>query len=47
MIKSAAGDDDMDIAKKFLDEGKPLEALERLKKIFPTAADEWSVHELI
>ena len=37
----------MDIAKKFLNEGKPLEALERLKKILPTAADEWRVHELI
>lgn len=37
----------MDIAKKLLDEGKPLEALERLKKILPTTADEWRVHELI
>ena len=37
----------MDIAKKFLEEGKPLEALERLKKILPTAEEQWRVHELI
>ena len=39
----------MDVAKKFLDDGKPLEALDRLKKILSTAdaADEWKVHELI
>ena len=39
----------MDIAKKFLDDGKPQDALERLKKILPTVDenDEWRVHELI
>ncbi len=39
----------MDIAKKFLDDGKPQDALERLKKILPTIDenDEWRVHELI
>ena len=37
----------MDVAKRFLDEGKPQEALERLKKILPTAQDEWRIHELI
>ena len=37
----------MDIAKKLLDEGKPLEALDRLKKFLPTTAEEWRVHELI
>ncbi len=36
----------MDIAKKFLDENKPSEALERLKKLLPTD-DEWRIHELI
>ncbi|MBR3747978.1 MAG: hypothetical protein IKN27_13565, partial [Selenomonadaceae bacterium] len=39
----------MEIAKKFLDDGKPQDALERLKKILPTVdeKDEWRVHELI
>ena len=36
----------MNIAKKFLDENKPQEALERLKKLLPTD-DEWRIHELI
>ena len=39
----------MDIAKKFLDEGKPQEALERLKELLPTCdiENQWRVHELI
>ncbi|MBE8955404.1 MAG: hypothetical protein SR2Q5_07050 [Quinella sp. 2Q5] len=39
----------MDIAKKFLDAGKPAEALERLKGLLETVSrrDEWQVHELI
>ena len=37
----------MDLAKKLLDEGKSQEALERLKKLLPTAQEEWRVHELI
>ena len=39
----------MDTAKKLLDDGRPLEALARLKNILPTvdASDEWRVHELI
>ena len=36
----------MDVAKKFLAAGKPLEALERLKKLLPNS-EEWRVHELI
>ena len=36
----------MDIAKKLLTAGKPLEALERLKKLLPSD-DDWRVHELI
>ena len=37
----------MEYAKKLLDEGKPQEALDRLKKILSTTEDEWRVHELI
>ncbi|MBO4779207.1 MAG: hypothetical protein J5497_01070, partial [Selenomonadaceae bacterium] len=39
----------MDIAQKFLDTGKPLEALDHLKKLLPTfdADNQWRVHELI
>lgn len=37
----------MDVAKKFLMENKPAEALDRLKKILPTAQDKWRIHELI
>ena len=39
----------MDTARKFLDAGKPHDALERLKNLLPTvdARDEWRVHELI
>lgn len=37
----------MDTAKKLLDDGKPSEALERLKTILPTEIEEWRVHELI
>ena len=39
----------MNTAKKFLDDGRPLEALERLKNLLPTVdeADEWRIHELI
>ncbi|MBR3497607.1 MAG: glycosyl transferase family 41 [Selenomonadaceae bacterium] len=37
----------METARKLLEEGKPLEALDRLKKILPTAEEEWRVHELI
>ncbi len=37
----------MDVAKKFLEENKPREALERLKKLLPTAQDTWRIHELI
>ena len=47
MIKSASGDDKMEAAKKLLDENKPREALERLKKILSTAQEEWRIHELI
>lgn len=36
----------MEQARKLLDEGKPIEALERLKKLLP-CDDEWRVHELI
>lgn len=37
----------METARKLLAAGKPLEALERLKKILSTAQEEWRVHELI
>ena len=39
----------MDIAKKFLLDGRPREALDRLKSLLPTIGerDEWRVHELI
>ncbi|MBQ6131896.1 MAG: hypothetical protein IJL12_06105 [Selenomonadaceae bacterium] len=37
----------METARKLLERGKPLEALERLKNLLPTAQDEWRVHELI
>lgn len=39
----------MDIAKKLLDDGKPREALERLKTLLPNvdADNQWRVHELI
>ena len=37
----------MEIAKELLDEGKPAEALWRLKKLLPNEQDEWRVHELI
>ena len=37
----------MEQARKLLDTGKPVEALERLKAILPTAREEWRVHELI
>ncbi len=39
----------MDIAKKLLDDGKPREALERLKTLLPNvdAENQWRVHELI
>jgi len=47
MIKLAAGADNMEFAKKLLEENKPHEALERLKKLLPTAQDKWRVHELI
>ena len=36
----------MEVAKKLLDENKPTEALERLKKLLPSL-EEWRVHELI
>jgi predicted O-linked N-acetylglucosamine transferase (SPINDLY family) len=38
---------EMDLARKLLENGKPSEALERLKKLLPTAQEEWRVHELI
>ncbi len=37
----------MELARKLLETGKPLEALERLKKILPATRDVWRVHELI
>ena len=37
----------MELAKKFLDEFKPTEALARLKEILPTSAEKWRVHEMI
>ncbi len=37
----------MELAKKLLDEGKPSEALERLKELLPNSTEEWRVHELI
>ena len=37
----------MDLARKLLENGKPSEALERLKKLLPTAQEEWRVHEII
>ncbi|MBR0061888.1 MAG: glycosyl transferase family 41, partial [Selenomonadaceae bacterium] len=36
----------METARKLLEAGKPLEALERLKKLLPSA-EAWRVHELI
>ena len=45
--KISAGVDKMEVAKKLLDENKPTEALERLKRILPTAHEKWRVHELI
>ena len=47
MVKSASGDDKMELARKLLDENKPLEALERLKELLPNSTEEWRVHELI
>ena len=47
MVKSASGDDEMELARKLLDENKPLEALERLKELLPTTQEKWRVHELI
>ena len=44
MVKSASGDDKMELAKKLLDAGNPSEALERLKKF---SQGDWRVHELI
>lgn len=38
---------EVDLARKLLENGKPSEALERLKKLLPTAQEEWRVHELI
>ena len=39
----------MDTAKQLLEDGRPLEALDRLKQLLSTvdASDEWRVHELI
>ena len=37
----------MELARKFLMENKPPEALERLKELLPTAQDTWRIHELI
>ena len=37
----------MEITRKFLEDNKPQEAFERLKKLLPTAQDEWRIHELI
>lgn len=37
----------MELARKLLDENKPREALERLKKLLPTTQEKWRVHELI
>ena len=37
----------METSRKLLEDGKPSEALERLKTILPTARDDWRVHELI
>jgi len=47
MVKSASGDDEMELARKLLDENKPQEALERLKELLPNSTEEWRVHELI
>ena len=41
------GDVKMEQARKFLEAGKPQEALERLKKLLPNSQDKWRVHELI
>ena len=37
----------MELARKLLDNNKPRDALERLKKILPTTEEQWRVHELI
>lgn len=37
----------MDIARKLLETGKPLESLKRLKSILPSSQEEWRIHELI
>ncbi|MBO4779396.1 MAG: glycosyl transferase family 41 [Selenomonadaceae bacterium] len=37
----------MESARKLLENGKPQEALERLKRLLPTAREEWRIHELI
>ena len=37
----------MEVAKKLLAQGKPFEALKRLKEILPAADEVWKVHELI
>ena len=37
----------MELARKFLEENKPQEALDRLKKLLLTAQDKWRIHELI
>lgn len=37
----------METSRKLLEDGKPSEALERLKTILPTAREDWRVHELI
>lgn len=46
MVKSASEADRMELARKLLDENKPLEALERLKKLLPNS-EAWRIHELI
>ena len=37
----------MELARKLLEENKPQEALDRLKKLLPTAQDKWRIHEII
>lgn len=37
----------MELARKFLETGKVQEALDRLKKLLPTAQEKWRVHDLI
>lgn len=47
MVKSASGDNKMELARKLLDENKPLEALERLKELFADYAGRMAADDVL